>query len=140
MLGAGVQRDRNPGAGEQVRHRVITVAPIQNIVASAGVEHVIQGIAGGVGSVCTSNSDVFQIGPQRITRQCAVHRIDAADPSIAVGLDHTVCHVIDVIAVGAVATFQQIATGSAVQNVVAAVTRDHVFQRIAGAVDGRHAG
>ncbi|MNG00725.1 hypothetical protein D3C84_836700 [compost metagenome] len=83
---------------------------------------------------------MFDVIAEGKGRQAAVHAVDPTRRCIAVGLDHGVIGVVDVIGVVAIAAAETVGSCGTIKHVVGGIAGDEVVPLITGAVDGRHAG
>ena len=112
------------------RHQVGTGLAIQPVGAVVADKGVVFGVARAINIGTAREGQVFQVGAQGIA-DAAEHLIDA----FTGGFFHHVGRAVDHIAVIAGTTAQGVHTGSAIQDVVAAVAREQVGGGVARRVD-----
>src|SRR5204862_418898 len=92
-------------------------------------QHVVQCIAGGVDTQAPRQGQVLDVGAQRVA-DTGQHGVSAFTSV----LDHDIADVVNGVGVVARTTHRRVGARAAVKRVVAAVTDQHVDERIAGGV------
>ncbi|MNN02412.1 hypothetical protein D3C81_1150710 [compost metagenome] len=124
----GRYRRRSIGIGRGID----TGAAIEDVVASPGVDDVVEAVAGAVGSASRQQAQVLDVVAQGVGAEEAVDAIGAAGAGRGIGLADDIAGIVDVVEIGAIATDQAVGTGGAVELVAAQATAEGVGGRITG--------
>jgi hypothetical protein len=101
-------------------------AAVEDVVADAGVEHVVEGVAGEVGGTVAKEAAVLDVGPQGVAAQSAVYRVGAAGAGGGVGFADEVAQIPDVVGIRAVAAGHRVDPCAAIEDVGCAVAGEAV--------------
>ena len=115
--------------------RVVARATGQHVVAAVAGQRVIVIVAGAVDRRGAGERQVLHVRTQRVAH-AALHGVGA----FVQVLGHHVAHIVHHVGVVACTTKHRVATRSTRQHVIVGIAREHVIERIAGAVDCRGAG
>jgi hypothetical protein len=80
----------------------VPVLAVEDVVAGAGVEHVVEAVAGEVGGAGAEDAAVLDVCAEGVAAQIAVDQVGAAGARGGVGFADEVAHVPDVVGVRAV--------------------------------------
>ena len=113
-------------------HRIGADAAVEPIGGAVAGERVVQRIAAAIDRIRPSEDEVLDLDAERVA-DAGLHRVSPSGG----GFRDAVARAVDDIGVVPGAARHRVRTGAAVEAVGCTVARQHVVQRIAGAIDSR---